>query len=146
MALCLFAISACTPSYVNTEDLGQKASRAEIVNFYSGNSILLGNTTEIYYAPDGTIKLVRLDRPGFAIGTWEATNNDTLLVSAVSYLVTDGQVLTGASTREASIVYIQPDGSAILDILGGTNKADPRPTPGFGAENRFNELLQMAGL
>lgn len=146
LALCLFVISACTPTYVNTDSLGEKATRAEIVNFYYGNSVRYGNTTEIYYAPDGTVKLVRLDVPGFAIGTWEATNNDLLLIVATNYLVADGQVSTGASTRQANSVYIQQDGTAVLDRMGGGNTAEPRPTPGFTAESRFNELRRAAGL
>lgn len=146
LALCLFTVSACAPSYINSEDLGQRASRTEILNYYSGNSVRAGSVTEIYYAPDGAVELVRLDVPGFAIGTWEVTNNDLLLITAINYLVSDGQLVTGSSTRQASVVYIQPDGSAVLDRTGGGNSAQPRPTAGFAARNRFNELRQMAGL
>lgn len=146
LALCLFTISACAPSYVNTEDLGQRASRAEILDHYSGNSVSFLSTTEVYFAPDGTVKLVRQDVPGFAFGKWEITNNGLLLITAENYFVADGQVSIGGTTRESSIVYIQPDGTAVLDRLGGRNITEPRPTPGFGAESRFNELRRMAGL
>lgn len=67
LALCLVLITACAPSYINQQDLGEKATADEIRNHYSGKSIFAPKTAthpyllEEYFAADGTYKKINTD-------------------------------------------------------------------------------------
>lgn len=153
---CLFVgVAACTPTYINTEDLGPKATAQEIREHYSGNSIRYAIepggpvNVEAYFAPDGTYKLVALDgTPIFSTGTWQT--NDTALpalqIDAQDYFVGSGGTRSRQSPSMLFWVYIQPDGSAQTDLVGGGNFSQPRPKPGFQAEGTYDQLRRAAGL
>jgi hypothetical protein len=150
----LVGLTGCAPSYVSTEDLGTKATAQEIRDHYSGNSIRYAQqsggpiNTEAYFAPDGTYKLVALDgTPIFSTGTWRANDasSPTLLIEAQDFFVDDGGTRSRRSPRTSFWIYIQPDGSVKADLVGGGNFDQPRTTPGFQAEGRYNELRREAG-
>lgn len=154
VSLCLMAIAACTPNYVNTEDLGAPATADEITSHYSGNSIRYAQehggplNTEAYFAPDGTYKLVFLDDPIISLGTWQVGTGllPTLNIEADDYLVNGGTVDRRSNGVQSFTIYIQGDGGANADMLGGGNFDQPRPVHGFRSEGRWNALARQAGL
>lgn len=150
----LVGLAGCAPSYVNTEDLGTKATAQEIRDHYSGNSIRYALqpgepvNVEAYFAPDGTYKLVALGgAPFFSTGTWQANDSNlpTLLIEAQDFFVDDGSPRSRGASRGAFWIYIQPNGIVKADLVGGGNFDQPRTTPGFQAEGRYNELRREAG-
>lgn len=153
VSLFLLAVAACTPGYINTEDLGTRATAEQIRAHYSGNSVRYANefggkvNIEAYFAADGTYKAVFLDRPQVALGTWivhTALGRNTLNIEARDYFLADGKVI-GSSFKVGAVVYIQPDGTAKLDQMGGGNFTQPKPTRGFPSEARWNSLRRQAG-
>lgn len=146
-------VTACTPGYVNTENFGAPATEQEITKHYSGNSIRypleVGGKSyvEAYFAPNGTYRMVALNEPVFGEGTWKvhtALSRSTLILQTTDYFVGNGR----ADSRDWSggfVVYIQPDGSVIADQMGGGNASQPKPTPGFKAQSRWNSLRKQAG-
>lgn len=154
LSLCLLAVAACTPGYINTEDLGTRATAEQIRVHYSGNSVRYANeyggkvNIEAYFAADGTYKAVFLDRPQIALGTWivhTALGTNTLNIQAKDYFLVDGKVDV-SSFQAGAVVYIQPDGTANLDQMGGGNFTQPKPRRGFPSEARWNSLRRQAGI
>ena len=152
----LLALTAagCTPSYVNTQVLGQRATGAEIKAHYSGKSVRFAYQvggppeTEHHFAADGTFKSVHLQENIFGLGTWRIhrlPGTDKLIVKATLYFV-DRNAVSQATTQAAFVVYIQPDGSAILDQMGRGNSEQPKPRPGFPMASRWNALKRKAGV
>lgn len=154
LTLAVFALAACTPAYVNTEDFGKPATSTEIAAHYAGKSIRYANqpnqpvNVEAYLGRDGTYKMVVLDADYFSVGTWRTHDGlglSQFLIQTTDYWFEDGKV--GRAARNYGfVVYIQPDGTAYVDLIGGGNFTQPKPTPGFQAEKRFNALARRAGL
>jgi len=148
------AVAACTPSYVNQEDLGAASTAEQVVAHYSGKSVKYANqrgakpNIEAYFATDGTYKLVSLTDPIFAVGTWEATSGISrvnMVIQAKTYVLSKGKTFTESNSLPF-VVYIQPDGTANADQMGGGNFGQPKPTPGIQAEKRWNSLRRQAGI
>lgn len=146
--------AGCTPSYINTQDLGQRATGAEIKAHYSGKSVRFANeaggpvNTEHHYGADGTFKSVHLQEDMFGLGTWRihsSLGTDKLIVEVTGYFV-DRNGVSKASTQASFVVYIQPDGSAILDQMGSGNFDQPKPRQGFPMASRWNALKRKAGV
>lgn len=150
--ICLLAgLTGCMPAYVNTESFGPKATAAELRDHYAGNSIRYALTrggpvnVEAYFAPDGTHKLIFLDgTPIFSTGKWIASEK-MLRIEATRYLVERDGSSQSRKTTEAYLIYIQPDGTVNADLLGGGNFDQPKPTPGFQAQERYDTLRRIAG-
>lgn len=151
LALCMIVITACTPSYVNRENLGANSTADEITRHLSGNSILIPNdfgSTELYFGPDGTLKMVALGVPTFGIGTWRvdtAFGSSLLTLEDKVYEIQNDKVVQ-SRYRASVTVYIQPNGEAKLDALGGKSYSWARPTPEFQSASRWNSLLRQAGI
>ena len=146
--------AGCTPSYINTEVLGTPATGAEIKAHLSGKSVRYASTAggpvdvENYYGANGVFKAVTLDEDAFVLGTWRIHNSlgkDFLLQQYDVFFIENGHVSRGSSTA-SFVYYIQPDGTAILDQMGGGNFEQPRPRRGFPAEARWNALKRKAGV
>ncbi len=147
----LLTISACTPGYINTENLGPASTPAEVVAHYSGKSIMLTDSEgsfESYYGADGTWKAVGSKAPFFGTGTWKvrafAGANQIVILANGKELI-DGQWKPTGSLNLTGVVYIQPDGSAVVDQFGSGNRTQSKPTPGFQYQNRYNSLKKSAG-
>ena len=147
-------VTACTPSYVNTDKFGAPATEQEITKHYSGNSIKypleVGGKSfvEAFFAPDGTYKMVALNQPVFGEGTWKVhtgLGSSTLVLQTRDYFLENGQADSRA-WNGSFVIYVQPDGSVFADQMGGGNSSQPKPTPGFKAQSRWNALRQQAGL
>jgi hypothetical protein len=153
VSVLLVAVAACTPGYINTDDLGAPATAEEIRTRYAGNSIKYANelggkpNVEAYFAPDGTYRMVAMDQPVFGEGTWRVhtTVGSLLLLQTTDHILEDGQVFSKPQNLSYAI-YIQPDGTAIADQMGGGNFSQPKPTRGFQAQSRWQSLKRQAGL
>lgn len=148
------AFAACTPSYINTENFGAVATAEQITAHYAGNSVKYANSPdekpniETFFGTDGTYKLVSLDDTVFAVGTWKVHTGvgpAKVILQVTQYVLDNGEIFS-ASDKQAFIVYIQPNGTAIVDQAGGRNFTQPKPTRGFQAERKWNSLMRQAGL
>lgn len=147
LTLSVLIVSACSPSYVNRQSLGRPATISEITEYYSG-SYFGDDTSGAYYSSDGTYRGVDYDGDPF-IGTWEAAKNGLgntfLFTDTTHYWVKDGKTVSGKSST-AYVVYLQPDGSHVVDKMGGGNYVRPAPSKTFRTESKFNALLKKLGI
>ena len=147
LALSVLIMSACSPSYVNRQDFGRPATIAEITEYHSG-SYFGDDTSGAYYSSDGTYRGVGNDGDPF-IGTWEAKKNGLgstfLFKDTTYYWVKDGKTVSGKLSA-AFVVYLQPDGSHVLDRMGGGNYVGPAPSKSFRTESKFNALVKELGI
>ncbi len=147
LTLSALILSACSPSYVNRQNLGTPATIAEITKYYSG-SYFGDDTSGTYYSSDGTYRGIGYDGDPF-IGTWVAKKNGLgntfLFKDTTHYWVKDGKTVSG-KLSDASVIYIQPDGSHVSDIMGGGTYVGPAPSKSFRTESKFNALLKKLGI
>ena len=147
LTLSVLIVSACSPSYVNRQNLGTPATIAEITEYHSG-SYFGDDTSGAYYSSDGTYRGIGYDGDPF-IGTWEAKKNGLgstfLFTDTTHYWVKDGKTVSGKLSA-AYVVYLQPDGSAVFDKMGGGNYGVPAPSRQFRTESKFNALRKKLGI
>lgn len=144
-------LSACTPGYVNTADLGAVSTPAAVTAHYAGKSIKFTDpegTVEAYYGADGSWKAVADKGSFFGTGTWRVRSfagGNQIIIVANGMEKVGGRWKSSGSLNFSGIVYIQPDGTAVVDALGGGNRTQPIPTSGFRYQSRYNRLKQSAG-
>ena len=140
LSVCALFTSACTPQYINTDELGAPVgSEAEIFRLFSGNSFPNGSGGA-FYGKDGSYRGLSPEGDSIVIGTWRthrSLGTSRLCEEATTHYKNDGKTVSTGPHHRCYVVYLQPDGAVALDQMGGTNYDMGKPVRGFAMERRF---------
>jgi len=142
--ICALAITGCSPN------LGAEATRAETIEFLSGNSVIIGDGG-IYYSPDGSTKAVFPGGKNLSIGRWSFEFENVLCINERVYYLEDGKTVSDPG-RYCVHYFIQPDGTAFTEevfdgkVAGSRVLLVPAPVLGFVHEAKFNALRRSLGV
>ena len=140
----IVAVAACTPSYVNTDDLGEGLkSQAEVRSYVEGKFIPNGRGGGYYYAPNGTSSFVETKMDQIATGRWFVTDDARARLCIVDqsiYYREGARTVKTSSPDVCFWIYPQSDGSAKWDRMGGGNLNVGPAVSGFPLKARFDAL------
>ncbi len=147
--LCALTISACTPYYINTENLGSAVDdNAEIARFFAGKSFAYDSGGMDYYAPDGTYKAISPDGRSIGVGEWSVGAGllETMCEKYILYSIENGRTKTSGPYQSCYRLHIDENGNAALDKMGGGNTHLPKPVRGFPRSSKFNSARRNMGI
>lgn len=152
VVLAFLLVSACVASQTPL-DAKVPGSRAltgdEVTQRYAGNSIKFGRSfngpidSELFFARDGSLQVVDLDREMIQQGTWTVSRTDYTVLRIATSGFENGKVFRTDPEPVTMFVNLLPDGRASVftrSAEGAAVVTQPKPTPGFKARARYEAL------
>ena len=145
------ALAACgTPAYIETENIGQRTTDADqITQYFSGSFFVGPEGGGIYYGDDQSISSINKDTNYLTVGTWSVralVGGPALCEEVQSHQLKEGNLRHSDVKRTCQIVYLQPDGTAKLDEMGGPIYTFPKPSKRYPDRAHFEKLRKQMGV
>jgi hypothetical protein len=155
LALCVLSVAGCSAvmlSPVDAQVPGSSRLTAEgYTERYAGNSIAYSRkaggpkTSEAYFGKDGSYYAVDLDREVIWYGKWSVNSGlgTNLNLNETTAGIIDGEPFRTSPEFVTMFAFVLPDGTASVfsrSPQGPVLFDEPKPTPGFQAQARFNAL------
>lgn len=145
--LVILALAGCsTTPYTGGTLVTEEAEVKRLISGYSFNDANQG----LYFSPGGQALGVQTSSQSISIGKWSIRSPVGVPVLCSTddkaYKQFDGQTVSVDMVQACSSLYLQDDGSIILNIMGGGSQRLPQATKGWPKQTEFNALRRKLGV
>lgn len=153
--LVFLVVSACGTGQTPLDAMvsGSRSVRGDaVVQRYAGNSIRFARSAngpidrEMYFAKNGSVQVVDLDREIVQDGTWRVhPSAGNVIFSLATSGIENGQAFRTGASNVTMFVNVLPDGTASVftrSVEGAGVVTQPKPTPGFKNRARYDALTR----